>query len=69
MKIEFYNKETDEILGNTNNYYFVMNDEVYVIHDQPEWVIDNGVYYGGVFRTGDCVQKAVGIGWRVADDG
>ena len=59
MKIEFFNKETGDILMNTDDWYFVMNNEVYR---------NNDVYYESQEASigfDDCVFKVPRVGWRV----
>lgn len=59
MRIEFYNKETGVVLNNTDDYYFVMNNVVYV---------DNEKCYESQYAVvcfDDFIQELPNIGWRV----
>ncbi len=59
MKIEFFNKKTGEVIKNTDDYYFIMNGEVF---------IDSEVTYESqcaVIGFEDCIKKMPGIGWRL----
>ena len=59
MKIEFFNKDTGDIIIDTNDYYFVMNDKVWM---------DNGKSYesqSAVVCFDNFIKEMPNIGWRV----
>lgn len=59
MKIQFYRKDNGTILTDTDDFYFVMNDEVYC---------DNGKSYESQEPTvqfEDFIMKCPELGWRI----
>ena len=59
MKIEFYQIDDGVILNDTNDYYFVMNNEVYS---------DNNNTYESqcaVVSFEDFIIRRANIGWRI----
>ena len=62
MGIEFYIKETGETMEDTNDYLFVMNDEVYC---------DNCQTYesqAAVISFEDCIKRRPDVNWRLSLD-
>ena len=60
MKIEFYNKETGEVVP-TGDYFVLNGDEVW--RDKYEYYESQEASIG--FE--DCVRECKDIGWRLAD--
>lgn len=59
MIIEFFKKDTGEVLKDTNDFYFVMNNVVYC---------DNGKSYEsqcGTVSFDDFVVECPELGWRI----
>ena len=59
MEIEFYKEITGEILEGTNDWFFVMNDEVY--RNNGETCESQAAVVG----FDDFIIKCPDIGWRV----
>ena len=59
MEIIFYKKDTGEEITDTDDYFFIMNNEVYS---------DNGsIYESQAEAIGfeDCIESRTDLGWRV----
>ena len=57
-KIEFFIKNSNKILSDTDDYYFIMNNVVYC---------DNNEMYesqSAVIGFDDCIQRRDDIGWK-----
>ena len=59
MNIQFIRKKTGEILRDTDDFYFIMNDKVYRDNSQTF------ESQSSVIGFDDCIEEAPDIVWRV----
>ena len=61
MNIEFYNKHTGEVLQNTDDTYFVMNDAVFKVSD------DTFESQAAVIDFNTFIEWCPTLAWRIGN--